>query len=110
MAQHREQYSLTVELTSWCNLRCPHCYNAFDHARTQALPVDELLSLLGRALSEVHFLRVDLSGGEPFTYDGLFQALELCATRGVPVGVISNATLVTDAFICELERFPSVSV
>lgn len=110
MAQDREQYSLTVELTSRCNLRCPHCYNAFDHARTQALPIDELLSLLGRALSEVHFLRVDLSGGEPFTYDGLFQALELCAARGVPAGVISNATLVTDAFARELERFPSASV
>lgn len=109
--EHRKSgYSLTVELTTFCNQRCRHCYNAFEHSGHRRLPTAELLSLLDRALSEGVFASVDLSGGEPFSHEGLFDALSICQARGVRGNIVSNATLVTEKHAQQLERFPGTIV
>lgn len=110
MARGRTRYSLAVELTSLCNLRCRHCYNAFDHTGSNSLPTDQLLGLLRRALDEVPLKRVTLTGGEPFASEALFGALELCAAHGVPADIISNGTLVTAELASRARSFPSLSV
>ena len=102
--------ALTVELTSFCNQRCAHCYHAFEHTPARALPTDELVCLLERALSEVPFERVTLCGGEPLAYGGLFEVLELCAARGVTAHIASNATLITDEMASRLAGFASTAV
>jgi radical SAM protein with 4Fe4S-binding SPASM domain len=104
------RFSLTVEMTSFCNQRCAHCYNAFDHTRPQSLPTAELVTLLARAFSEVELAKVDLSGGEPLSHDGLFQVLDLCFSRGIQANIISNATLVTPELASQLALFPKVVV
>lgn len=105
MTELMARCSLTIELTSFCNQRCGHCYNAFNHARVQALPTEQLLKLLGRLFSEVDLARVDLSGGEPFASEGLFPVLELCAERGVRANLVSNATLVSTDDARRLARY-----
>jgi radical SAM protein with 4Fe4S-binding SPASM domain len=110
MTQPKGRLALTVELTSFCNQRCRHCYNAFDHSNVQALVTDELLALLTRALSEVPFERVTFCGGEPFAHDGIFAALELCGALGVPAYIASNGTLMTDEIARRLASFGSTVV
>ncbi|MGA7742140.1 MAG: radical SAM protein [Polyangia bacterium] len=110
MAEHRRRFSLTVELTPFCNQACRHCYNAFDHTPTGTLATKELLILLDRALGEVAFERVTFSGGEPFACESLLPAMELCSARGIRANVVSNATLITPRVAQEMARFPSAMV
>jgi radical SAM protein with 4Fe4S-binding SPASM domain len=104
------RYTLTVELTSFCNQRCSHCYNAFEHSAVQSLPSNKLLEVLGRILTEVEFASVDFSGGEPLSYSGLLSALELCRKCGVRPNIVTNATLVTDTLARQLAEVSDLTV
>lgn len=94
------RYALAVELTSHCNQRCTYCYNAWreDNGReVGALASDELCALLDRALGEVEFDHVTLTGGEPFVRPDIFRVLDVCKAKGVGIQMISNGGLVTEA-------------
>ena len=98
-------YSLAVELTSHCNQRCSYCYNDWreDNGRSVgALSNDAMLGLLGRALDEVEFDHVTLTGGEPLARRDFFEIMELCRAKGVRVFIISNGGLVTESIAARL--------
>ena len=93
------RHALAIELTSHCNQRCSYCYNDWraDNGRSiGALPSEELLALLDRALTEVDFDHVTLTGGEPLARADFFSVLELCARHETRVFVISNGGLVDE--------------
>lgn len=103
------RHSLAIELTSRCNQRCGYCYNAWreDNGRgVGALPSADLLALVDRALTEVEFDQVTLTGGEPLARADLFRVLDLCRDRGVVIQMISNGGLVTDAIAERLAGYP----
>ncbi|MGE0710472.1 MAG: radical SAM/SPASM domain-containing protein [Planctomycetota bacterium] len=102
------RYALAVELTSHCNQRCGYCYNAWradNGKQVGALASGDLLPLLERALTEVEFDHVTLTGGEPFARADLFEVLELCRARAVGVVLISNGGLVTNELAARLAPF-----
>lgn len=100
METRPRRYALAVELTSHCNQRCTYCYNAWreDNGRTVgALASDDLVALLDRALTEVEFDHVTLTGGEPFVRPDIWRVLDVCRTHGVGIQMISNGGLVDEA-------------
>lgn len=102
------RYALAVELTSHCNQRCTYCYNAWreDNGReVGALASDDLCALLDRALTEVEFDHVTLTGGEPFVRPDIFRVLDVCKNRGVGIQMISNGGLVTDELAAKLAPY-----
>jgi len=104
-----KRYALAVELTSHCNQKCSYCYNAWrdDNGRSVgALPSDDLVTLLDRALTEVEFDHVTLTGGEPFTRPDLVRVLEVCKRHGVGIQMISNGGVVDDRMASKLVGFP----
>jgi pyrroloquinoline quinone biosynthesis protein E len=104
---------LAVELTSHCNQQCSYCFNAWreDGGRSVgALDTTTLLALLDRALTEVDFDHVVLSGGEPLARADLFDVLDVCRRYGKRAHIISNGALVTEAFAQRLEAYRPVSV
>lgn len=103
------RHSLAIELTSRCNQRCSYCYNAWreDNGRgVGALAGDELVALVDRALAEVAFDHVTLTGGEPFLRADLFRVLDVCKDRGVGIQMISNGALVSDELARRLSAYP----
>lgn len=103
------RHSLAIELTSRCNQRCGYCYNEWreDNGRgVGALATEELLALVDRALTEVAFDEVTLTGGEPLARADLFRVLDLCRRHGVTIQMISNGGLVTEAIAERLAGYP----
>lgn len=107
--QRPRRHSLAIELTSRCNQRCGYCYNAWreDNGRSVgALASDELVALVERALAEVEFEQVTLTGGEPLARADLFRVLDVCRSSGVTIQMISNGGLVTEAIARRLATYP----
>lgn len=55
-----------IDITSRCDLRCPHCYQGLSGAIAD-LPLDKAVSVIRQA-RELGGARIALSGGEPFLY------------------------------------------
>jgi radical SAM protein with 4Fe4S-binding SPASM domain len=95
-----KRYSLAVELTSYCNQKCGYCYNGWrdDGGKSVgALPTPKLCELLDRALTEVEFDHITLTGGEPFARVDLFDVMDVAKKHGVRAQIISNGGVITDA-------------
>ncbi|MEM9191639.1 MAG: radical SAM protein [Myxococcota bacterium] len=103
-----KRYALAIELTSFCNQKCSYCYNGWreDGGKSiGSLPTETLLSLVDRALTEVEFDHVTLTGGEPFARNDFFDVIGLCEKHGVRAQIISNGGVVTDAIAERLAPF-----
>jgi radical SAM protein with 4Fe4S-binding SPASM domain len=105
-------YSLAVELTPYCNQKCAYCYNDWrdEPSRAKPLPPAELLGLLGRAADELELDHVTLTGGEPFAWPWLFDALSVLRDKGLRAMLISNGGLVTEALAERLAPFEPIWV
>lgn len=102
------KHALAIELTSYCNQRCGYCYNGWrDDGGTSvgSLPTEELLDLVDRALTEVEFDHVTLTGGEPFARKDLFEVLDVVKKHGKRAKMISNGTLITDELASRLAPY-----
>jgi len=99
-----QRYSLAVELTPHCNQKCAYCYNDWrdDGPQVASLSKAELLELVRRAVTEVSFDHVTLTGGEPFARPELFDVLELLREHGLRAIIISNGGLITEAHAARL--------
>lgn len=102
-----KRYSLAVELTPYCNQKCGYCYNDWrdDAASSQAMPAADLLPLIERAVTEVEFDHVTLTGGEPFARVELFDILAMLERRGLRALIISNGGLITEAHAVRLAPY-----
>ena len=107
-----KRYALAVELTPYCNQKCGYCYNDWrdDTSSASAMPGHELLPLLERAVTEVEFDHVTLTGGEPFARADLFDVLSLLRRHGLRALIISNGGLIDDAMARELAPFEPLFV
>jgi radical SAM protein with 4Fe4S-binding SPASM domain len=95
-----KRYALAIELTSYCNQKCGYCYNGWrdDGGKSVgSLTTDELLALVRRAVTEVEFDHVTLTGGEPFARHDFFDVMDVLREHGVRAQIISNGGVVTDA-------------
>lgn len=102
-----KRYALAIELTAFCNQKCGYCYNDWrdEPSHIGSLPREELLGLVDRALTEVDFDHVTLTGGEPFARPEIFDVLSIIQKHGKRALIISNGGVVTDAHAERLATF-----
>lgn len=107
-----KRYALAIELTAFCNQKCGYCYNDWRHdpGELGSLPREELLGLVDRALTEVEFDHVTLTGGEPFARPEIFEVLEIVKKHGKRALIISNGGVITDAHAERLATYDPIYV
>ncbi len=109
----RSPRSLTIEITSRCNLRCRYCY-FFNNSAVEYrdLPTADWLRLFDE-LGALGVMKVTLAGGEPFIRDDLPALIEGVIRNGMRFSFLSNGSLITDeiaAFIAQTKRCDYVQI
>jgi len=89
--------SLTVSITSVCNLRCAHCWVECPQIGKNAQRVDvTLLQKLIDAFVELGVEELCITGGEPLTHPDWLEAIAFCCQQSTIKRVVlqTNATLI----------------
>ncbi|MEZ4223987.1 MAG: radical SAM protein [Polyangiaceae bacterium] len=100
-------YSVAVETTPVCNQRCDYCYNDWREDNGAGLETggkDKLKARVAKLLDAWDIDHITVTGGEPFARSDIFEVLELIASRGAGVQIISNGGLIDDAIAERLAR------
>ena len=87
-----------------CNLKCVHCYPNSGIETRKEFGDDEFENLR-KNLSNTHFSRVFLSGGEPIIDKNFRKYLDIAKDIADDVYLCSNGTLLTDAKLKELSEW-----
>ena len=107
LPERRRKGMLAVEVTSRCNRSCVYCYNP---GRSHPSPVgpdavpEELASLVNRVLDESGLESVQVTGGEPLLYSGLFEFLANIQKPGRRLSLVTDGSLLDESAVLELRR------
>jgi SynChlorMet cassette radical SAM/SPASM protein ScmE len=109
----RSPRSLTIEITSRCNLRCRYCY-FFNNAAVEYrdLSTDAWLKFFDE-MGSLGVMKVTLAGGEPFIREDLRELLDGIVCNRMRFSFLSNGTLINDEiaeFIASTGRCEYVQV
>ncbi|MCK9405383.1 MAG: radical SAM protein [Methanothrix sp.] len=94
-----------IELTSRCNLQCPHCAADANQVGT-SLPFDKVISTIDEA-HKIGVKELPLGGGEVLLYEKFFEVCEYALSKGLIVSIATNGILVPKNIdkIKKLKRF-----
>lgn len=95
--------NLYIELTSSCNLRCKHCYNA-SGASEKELPLKLLKEVICQA-REGGVKFISLSGGEPLLYGKIWELMDYLNDMDMFFLLITNGTLLGRDVIQKLIKY-----
>lgn len=99
--EKRFPYKATIELLSACNFDCIHCY--LPEHNNMGLSYDKIVDILNQ-LRKMGTLVILLTGGEIFLRDDIMDIIRTARRMGFSVSLLSNASLLTERIVEELER------
>ena len=96
--------ALAVEVTSRCNRACQYCYNECrgDSVFPDDTGAEELAALTNRVLDESGFSAVQITGGEPLLYPGLWDFIASISRSGRRISLVTDGALVDEQVIGKL--------
>ncbi len=96
---------LFVEVTSNCNLKCPHCYVEAGVGRLRQLDFETIKGVITE-FRDMGGTRFTLSGGEPTLHKRWRDILAVALEFDLMAEMISNGTRLLDRDIDFLDRYP----
>lgn len=103
-----KNFGFQWHITDHCNLRCKHCYQIkFDKSSELCLEkVKTIIDKIDFSLKN-RFITVNITGGEPFLRDDLFDILSYIEDKKnfKEFNIITNATLIDSEKVNNLNKF-----
>ena len=87
--------TFSLDVTSRCNLRCAHCYNASGGSGTGDLTLEELKRVAGE-IADFSPEGVCLCGGEPLLMEGVTEIMDVLRDKTESISMVSNGLLMTE--------------
>ena len=101
---------LGIEVTTECNIRCPHCFARSGISRDATLPTERVKEI-AREGHEIGYRLLHLTGGEPLLWQGLWAVLEHAFHLGYETVLLNtNGTLLTQDVSRRLAAYGGLSI
>lgn len=97
MTRHQKEgpHIIGWEITSQCNLACPHCYSAAAKRPHDEMDTRECRAVID-ALAELGVQMIGWTGGEPLLREDLEELIAYARTRGIKSTVTTNGVLLDE--------------
>ncbi|MFC4653242.1 radical SAM/SPASM domain-containing protein [Lactococcus nasutitermitis] len=96
-----ELFSVTIELTSYCNWHCEHCY--FDNYTIKGFSLFQFKKLLGN-LREMGVFELVITGGEVFCHPQVMDMITIAREMFFNVVIYSNISILNEEKIKRLAQ------
>ena len=96
---------LQWEVTSLCNYKCLHCYNAWRNSQNTIRPSKHLYQKIADEIIANKVFYTTITGGEPIiVFDEIKPYLEQLHEAGICISMNTNASLITEDIASQLKK------
>ena len=92
-------YKVNLHLTEICNFKCRYCFAHFEEHK--ALSTEDWKQIILNCYQSGLVEAINFAGGEPLLYKGLTELARYARQLGLRCSLITNASLMDDAWIRE---------
>ncbi len=100
-------FSVKIELTAACNLRCKYCY--VRGAKNALVSSKHWIKVLEN-LRQLGIVQLEFTGGEPLLYEGLSEIVQAADRMGFDTTIYTNGVLINRPFVELIKRNRSVNL
>ena len=110
--RNANRFIMQFHITGRCNLQCKHCYRT--EGNVEPLSYDDVIGVIDQyevlmsRYNREHGLdrkgQINITGGEPFIRDDIFEIINYIGRHKLPFGVLTNGSFLTDRAIKCLKR------
>ncbi len=98
----------TLDVTNYCNLNCPFCYNASAPTRKEFLSLEHFKIIVDKIKNRS--MTVHLSGGEPLTHPDIREMVDYLIQNDIKFDIATNGTLLTEELVELLVDYSKASI
>lgn len=95
-----------IEPTTFCQLRCPHCYRQVHKGKSEQShrKLNDVLSEIDELIKIRNISHLSIAGGEPLLYPGLDEVIEYAVSKNLCVTLQTNGILIDKDRLISLDR------
>ena len=98
-------YAVSLGVTDLCNQKCRYCYNHdqyMDGKCKPDVPTKDILGVIDLLAVQQSIQQIEITGGEPFLRCDILAILDQISSKGIRIGIVSNASMVNASLASEL--------